>query len=90
MLKIVLGVTLLLLLFSATSNRKFNDKISLWLGNVSYEVYLSHGMVMGALALWLPESIDSGLFILLTVLITLALSTAVHFIGKPIVNLLRA
>ena len=89
LLKIVLGVALIVLLFTATSNRKFGDKISLWLGNVSYEVYLSHGMVMGTLALWLPQSIDSGLFILLTVVVTLALSTMIHSIGKPIVNWMR-
>lgn len=89
LLKIVLGVALIALFFTATSNRKFGDKISLWLGNVSYEVYLSHGMVMGTLALWLPLTVDSGLFILLTVIVTLALSTVVHFIGKPIVNRMR-
>jgi len=89
LLKIILGVVLIILLFTVTSNRWFDDRLSLWLGNVSYEVYLSHGMVMGALALWLPQTIDSGLFILLTVIVTLALSTAVHSIGKPIVNKLR-
>ena len=89
LLKIILGVTLIALLFSATSNRQFNDKISLWLGNVSYEVYLSHGIVMSSLALWLPTSIDSGLFILMTVIVTLILSTIVHSIGKRIVNKLR-
>jgi len=89
LLKIILGVALITLLFTATSNRRFGDKVSLWLGNISYEVYLSHGMVMGALTLWLPQSISSGLFILLTVIVTLALSTIIHFVGKPIVSRLR-
>ena len=80
---------LITLLFTATSNRKFGDKISLWLGNISYEVYLSHGIVMGTLAIWLSENINSGLFILLTVLTTLILSTFIHAIGKPIVKSLR-
>lgn len=89
LLKVVLGFALLLLLFTATSNRKFGDAISNWLGGISYEVYLSHGMVMGYMALFLPASFNSGAFILLSVVATLLLSTGVHAIGKPIVNKLR-
>ena len=44
---------------------------------------------MGTLAIWLSENINSGLFILLTVLTTLILSTFIHAIGKPIVKSLR-
>ena len=89
LLKVILGVALIVLLFTATSNRKFSNKISLWLGNISYEVYLSHGMVIGMLALWMPEGTDSGLFILMTVIVTLLLSTVVHSVGKPIVSKIR-
>ena len=89
LLKIVLGLVLVILLFTITSNRQFCDKRSLWLGNISYEVYLSHGIVMGALALRLPFYVNSGLFIFLTVILTLVISAAIHSIGKPIVNFLR-
>lgn len=89
LLKIILGLTLILLLFTATSNRKFGNKVSLWLGNISYEVYLSHHMMMAALICWLPVGVNSGVFILLTVLFTLAVSTVIHSISKPIVNYLR-
>ena len=67
LLKVILGVALITLLFLATSNRRFGDRLSNWLGKVSYEVYLSHGMVMGALALWLPKNVDSGVFIFTTI-----------------------
>lgn len=89
LLKVVLGVMLLALAFTAISNRQCKNPILLWLGNVSYEVYLSHGLVMGALAFWLPEGTDSGSFILLTVVVTLALSGILHHIGQPFVKLLR-
>jgi peptidoglycan/LPS O-acetylase OafA/YrhL len=89
LLKVVLGFTLILLLFTLTSNRQFGNRVSLWLGNVSYEVYLSHSLVMGALAMYLPTTVNSGFFILLTVAITLCLSTLVHSVAKPIVNSLR-
>lgn len=89
LLKIILGLVLILFLFTATSNRKFGDKASLLLGNISYEVYLSHHIMMAALICWLPMGVNSGVFILLTVLSTLVVSTILHSIGKPIVNKLR-
>ena len=89
LLKIILGFVLLLFLFTATSNRRFGDTISNWLGSISYEVYLSHGMVLGLMAFLLPDDFDSGLFILLGVVTTLFLSTGVHAVGKPMVKGLR-
>ena len=90
LLKVILGVALIMLLCTATSNRRFGDKLSNWLGNVSYEVYLSHGMVMSTLVLWTPKNTDSGVFILTAVIVTLILSTIIHSLGKPIVKKLRA
>lgn len=89
LLKIALGFVLISLLFAATSNRQLGNKFSLWLGDISYEVYLSHGLVMGTLALYFPIDMNVGWFLFATVLITLALSTCVHLIGKPIINKFR-
>lgn len=89
LLKIVLGFTLLFLLFSATSNRKFGDTISNWLGSISYEVYLSHGMVLGFMSLMLPVGVNSGVFIFLAVIMILLLSTGIHAVDKPFVKWLR-
>lgn len=89
LLKIILGLVLITLLFTATSSRQWGNRVSQWLGDVSYEVYLSHGIVMGALTWLLPKGSDSGLFIFLTVCVTLVLSDVVHRVGKPIVKALR-
>lgn len=88
LLKIVLGLFIILFLFTATSNRKIGNRFGLWLGNISYEVYLSHGMVMGFLAYAMSE-LSSGMFILTTVIVTLILSYFVHSIDKIIVKKLR-
>lgn len=90
LLKVVLGFTLILLLFTLTSNRAFGNKVSLWLGNISYEVYLSHGIVMGVLVHLLAPEVNSGVFILLTVVLTLILSHIEHAIATPIVRRLRS
>ena len=88
LLKIVLGIIIISFLFTATSNRKFGNRVSSWLGDISYEVYLSHGMMMGLLAYYYPD-LQSGWFILLTVVSTLAISTLVHSMEKPMINRLR-
>ena len=87
-LKIILGIVIISFLFTMTSNRKFGNKFSFWLGDISYEVYLSHGLMMGVLAYYMPN-LTSEWFILLTVVSTLVISTLIHAIGKPIVNRLR-
>lgn len=87
-LKIILGIVIISFLFNMTSNRKFGNKFSFWQGDISYEVYLSHGLMMGMLAYYMPNQL-SGWFILLTVLSTLIISTLIHAIGKPIVRILR-
>ena len=89
LLKIVLGFALLLLLFTATSNRRFGDVVSNWLGSISYEVYLSHRMILGFMALMLPVGFNSGVFIFLAVIMILLLSTGIHAIDKPIVKWFR-
>ncbi len=88
LLKIVLGLAIIMFLFTATSNRAFGNKIAHWLGDISYEVYLSHGFIMGVLA-YFCAGIESGVFILSTVVLTLGFSTVIHRIGKPIVRMLR-
>lgn len=88
LLKIVLGLFIILFLFTASSNRKIGNRFGLWLGNISYEVYLCHGMVREFLAYAMSE-LSSGMFILTTVIATLILSYFVHSIDKIIVKKLR-
>ncbi len=89
LLKIVLGFVLLLLLFTSTCRMNIGcNPVSQWLGNISYEVYLSHGVIMGLLAHYFPH-LESGIHIFLTIVCTFVLSTIVHYVGNPIVNQLR-
>lgn len=89
LLKVVLGVTLITLLFILSSKRTFGNRVVNYLGNISYEVYLSHGFVMGVIA-WLYPELSSGVFILSTVIVTICFSAAVHAVGKTLVRWCRA
>ena len=88
LLKIILGVSIIYLLFALTSLRKWGNKVANFLGDISYEVYLSHGFVMAIVATYLP-SLPSGIFILSSVILTIAFSWFIHSISKPMVKALR-
>lgn len=89
LLKIVLGVTIITFLFILSSKRTFGNKACFFLGGISYEVYLSHGLVMRVLDNVAPN-LSSGAFILTTVILTVVYSTIIHSIDKPIVRMIRA
>lgn len=88
LLKIVLGVVIITFLFILSSKRTFGNKAAFFLGGISYEVYLSHGFIMRVLDDVCP-SLVSGVYILLTVMLTIVFSTVIHYAGKPIVRMIR-
>lgn len=88
LLKIVLGMTIILLLFTLSSQRKFGNKAINFLGDISYEVYLSHHVVMTVLSSLFPL-LPSGCFILITVLGTIMLSAILHHVGSFLVKRCR-
>ena len=61
------------------------NKVSLFLGRISYEVYLIHGAVFGLMATFMP-GINSGLFISLSIVITVALSWVVNLMSRPVIK----
>ena len=88
LLKIVLGMTIILLLFTFSSQLKFGNKAINFLGDISYEVYLSHHVVMTVLSSLFPL-LPSGCFILITVLGTIMLSAILHHVGSFLVKRCR-
>ena len=88
LLKIVLGLVIIILLFTLSSQRTFGNRAINFLGEISYEVYLSHGFMMLLLKTFIPN-ISSGVFVLLTVILTIIFSSVIHYIDKPIVKLCR-
>lgn len=77
LLKISLGLSLIITVMLLVRRLEFGNKITRFLGSISYEIYLSHAWVMIALAHYLPD-LSSGEFILLTYIVTIVLSLLVH------------
>lgn len=88
LLKILLGIAITAFIFEVISSLKVGNKVNSFLGNISYEVYLLHGGVFSILATIIPD-INSGLFVVLSIMLTVALAYLLNQICKPIVRLLR-
>lgn len=84
-LKIVLGLAITVFILAVNVKMSFGNKVSLFLGKLSYEVYLLHGAVFGLIAYLLPE-INSGMFIVISIAVTVVLSWIVSVVSKPIVG----
>lgn len=84
-LKILLGF--LIILFMLTFNVKINigNKINKFLGEISFEVYLVHGVIFGTVASISPQ-IVSGIFIAVSLLFTVIIAYILHYIGKHILQ----
>lgn len=88
LLKIILGVSIILLVFTLSSKLILGNRFINHLGNISYEIYLSHGFIMGLLLNIIP-TVSSGIFIILTILFTIIYSSVIHYIGQFLIKKLR-
>lgn len=78
--KITLCIIITMFMFIATQRFKIGNKAVLFMGKISYEVFLLHYVVMGIIDALLPN-LESGVYIILTLLGTIALSAAVHSVS---------
>ncbi len=88
LLKIVLGATIITLLFMLSSTRIWGNKIITFFGDIFYEVFLSH-MIIIFLIQYLFPTLPSGVFIITSAAATIIISAAIHYLGQPIINALR-
>ena len=87
-LKILLGLALIITIFLATYKFRFCNKAALYLGSISYEIYLSHGFVTGLVSHFMP-GYPSGVCILTVFALTILFSAAIHPLSSRVVEMLR-
>ena len=87
-LKIFLGISLISLLFAISTRLKPNNAIGRFFGDISYEIYLSHTVVMRFIAYYIPN-LDSGCFIFLTFAFTITFAWIVKYISERLVPLVK-
>ena len=88
LLKIVLGFVIVSFVLFLSRKRSFGNAVVNHLGAISYEIYLSHELVMRVI-LYLFPTVSSGVFLVLTMTFTIAFSTAVHKVSSKLVSRVR-
>ena len=86
-LKIVLGVAILGFVLGLNTKISMGNRVSRLLGTISYEVFLLHDVSFFVLEKAFP-GLNSGVFILMSLLVTAALSLAVQRISARILDIL--
>ena len=86
-LKIVLGMAILGLILGLNTKISIGNRVSCLLGTISYEVFLLHDVSFFMLEKAFP-GLNSGVFILMSLLVTAALSLAVQRISARILDIL--
>lgn len=83
--EILSALFIVLLVFLLTQRKVYGNKVSIFLGSVSYEIYLSHRYVM-EIILNITPSLSSGFFITLVVLTTVLFSFVAHLFCKRLLS----
>lgn len=86
-LKIILGIAILIFILILNSKISIGNKIIWFLGDISFEVYLSHWWVF-QLVSGLFANISSGVFILISLILTVLFSTIIHWCCKRIFSIM--
>lgn len=85
-LKIILGLAIITLMLVSNIRLSYGNAVSMFLGRISLEIYLVHGAVIHILQGLLPK-LSSGVFILLTLIITVSIAFVLHILATRIVKL---
>lgn len=87
-LKIVLGIAILMLVLQAVRRVTLNNRALVFLGNISYEVFLIHDAIFTVLETK-GYIKNSALFLFADIAITVVLAAAVRKLTEPIIRKLK-
>ena len=85
LLKIILGIAITAFMLETVSSLRVGNKVNKFLGNISYEVYLLHGIVFGVLNL-IGIKFNSGVFIVGSILFTVLVSIGLQKVSKVLIK----
>lgn len=88
LLKVLLGLLIIVFLFLTTVKLRIANPVTRFIGNISFEIYLSHVFVMRLIDYFVP-GLESGVFIVLVFISCIAFSALVHQADKRLIALIR-
>ncbi|WP_170830739.1 acyltransferase family protein [Pseudobutyrivibrio sp. ACV-2] len=86
LLKILLGIAITMFVLIANTRISFGNKINMFLGEISFEIYLVHGYVFNIFEKYYEWN-NSSVFIMMSIITTVMCSYIIHLID---VRLIRA
>ena len=85
-LKVVLGIFITTYIFTLIGKVKIGNKINTFLSSVSYEVYLLHHAVFALVGAVDYVGLNSGLYILVAVCVTVVMSYWLKVLCRPVIQ----
>lgn len=93
LLQNIMVLFLILWVFALTFRLKVGNAASRYLGNISYDIFLYHGLIQGLLRMLDEASsrvnFSSGIFLLLMMAFSILLSCGTHVVNSRILTLLK-
>ncbi|WP_170830738.1 acyltransferase family protein [Pseudobutyrivibrio sp. ACV-2] len=86
LLKILLGIAITMFILIANTRIYFGNKISMFLGGISFELYLVHGYVINILDKYYSWD-NSGAFIVCSFVISITCAYFIHLIDKNLIGM---
>lgn len=83
LLKILLGAAIILFMLALNTRIAIGNKVSHFLGSISYEIYLLHGIVFALFSHFVPD-MESGMFILASIIMTVGVSALIYSLNSRI------
>ncbi|SFO26814.1 Peptidoglycan/LPS O-acetylase OafA/YrhL, contains acyltransferase and SGNH-hydrolase domains [Pseudobutyrivibrio sp. UC1225] len=86
LLKIILGFSITLFIIISNVKISYGNKVNQFLGSISFEIYLLHGMVFGLVEKLSNNLLSSGMFILVSIVVTIVFAMVTHILAIRIMN----
>lgn len=89
LLKIALGIAIIFFILMLNAKIEIGNRVILYLGEISFEVYLLHGNVF----YWVINTnsqLSSGIFILISIVMTIVLASVVHLFCRKLFSFIPA
>ena len=87
LLKVLLGIAITMLVLISNVRFSIGNRVSLFLGEISFEIYLIHSRAFGDLARILP-GVSSGVFIIAGILVAIISAWIMHILAGYIIRLI--
>ena len=88
LLKIILGILIIAFMLAINVKVSIGNRVSNYLGSISFEVYLVHILSFSIVKKITPD-MSSGVFILVSLILTVVLASAIKRISTVIIQRIR-